>query len=96
MRDRGIEIMEAGIALALRDGFRNVTRDGVAMEARVSTALVNRYWGTIDGLRDRIVLEAVKRELLPILAQALLDGHPTATGAPKRVQERAARHILNG
>lgn len=96
MLNRKKDIMEAGVTLALRDGFRNVTRDGVATEARVSTALVNRYWGTIENLRDAIVLEAVRKELLPILAQAMLDGHPYAVAAPKRVQERAARHILHG
>lgn len=96
MVDRKREILDAGIRLALREGFRNVTRDGVASEARVSTALVNLYWGTIQNVRDGIVQEAVSKELLPILAQALLDGHPIAVTAPKRVQERAARHILHG
>ena len=95
MRDRAQEILEAAVALATDLGLHNVTRDGVAERARVSTALVNRYWGTIAALLDQVVATAVERELLPILAQAILDKHPLALSAPRRLQERAARHILH-
>lgn len=95
MSDRGQEILEAGLALALELGLHNVTRDGVAERARVSTALVNRYWGTIAVLKDKVIALAVEREHLGIVAQAILDKHPVALAAPRRLQERAARHILH-
>lgn len=95
MTGRGQEILEAGISLALELGLHGVTRDGVAERARVSTALVNRYWGTIEKLRDKIVATAVERELLGILAQAILDKHPVAIASPRRLQERAARSLLH-
>lgn len=95
MTGRGQEILEAGVLLAQEIGLHGITRDGVAERARVSTALVNRYWGTIAQLKDKIVATAVERELLDILAQAILDKHPAALAAPRRLQERAARQMLH-
>jgi AcrR family transcriptional regulator len=93
MSERSDEILEAAILLAQEKGLRFVTRDGVAERARVSTALVNRYFGTIGALRDRIILESVRRELLPILAQALIDQNPIALRAPRQLRQRAALSI---
>ena len=95
MLDRTREILEAGVAVALEHGLHSVTRERVSAQARVSTALVNLYFGTMAALRDRIVATAVERELLGIIAQAMLDKHPTALAAPRRLQERAARAMLH-
>ena len=95
MQGRSQQILEAGVALAIARGLHNFTRDEVAERARVSTALVNRYWGTIAALRDRVVEVAIERELLGVLAQALLDKHPLALASPRRLQSKAAGHLLN-
>ena len=70
--------------------------EAVAKRAGVSGALVNRYLGTHGALMDRVVQEAVAREHLEIVAQALIDKHPLALRAPRRLQERAANNMLHG
>jgi len=96
MHDKARDILEAAVALATELGLRHLTRDKVAERARVSGALVNRYFGTFEHLLDKVVAVAVERELLSIVAQAMLDHHPVASTAPRAVQERAAAHLLHG
>ena len=93
--DKKGEILEAAVALALEQGLHKVTRDAVAERARVSGALVNRYWGTLGALMDRVVAEGIAREHLAIVAQAILDKHPRAGSVPRRLQERAASHLIH-
>jgi len=95
MDARAEQIMESAVGVALEEGFANMTRAAVAERARCSTALVNHYWGEFHLLRDHVMKVAVERELLPIIAQGMLDKHPVALAADRGIQERAANHLLH-
>lgn len=87
------EILEAAVVVALERGLRHTTRDHVAAQAGVSSALINRYWGTHGALMDKVVSEAIHREHLALIAQALLEKHPHALAAPRALRQRAALTI---
>lgn len=95
MHEKAHDILEAAVELAREAGLRHLTRDKVAERARVSGALVNRYYGTFDELVGRVVRVSVEREILPVIAQALVDKHPNVAHASPSLQARAAASILN-
>ncbi len=59
------------IKLSIKVGYRNLTRDALAKKARVSPALINHYFFTIDQLKEEILKQAIKLEIVEIIAQAL-------------------------
>lgn len=83
-------ILAAATALAEEHGFQNITRNGVAARAGVANGLINHSFGTMDGLRDELVAEAIKAENLTIIGQALASGHPALQGLPPALKEQAA------
>jgi len=94
MRDtRRDVIMAAAIELAARDGWQNLTRDGVAGAAGVATGSINHIFGTMDALRDAVMVDAVKREHIAIIAQGLAAGHPAARQAADDLKEAAIRAV---
>lgn len=95
MDARAEQIMECAVLVSQEIGYANMTRAAVAERARCSTALVNHYWGEFRLLQDKVMKVAVERELLPIIAQGLLDKHPAALFAPRALQERAASALLH-
>lgn len=83
-------ILEAGLKLAERDGWGAITRDGVARAAEVADGSVNHAFGTIEGLRNAVMIEAVARRIVSIVATGLVVGHPAARDAPDDLKREAA------
>lgn len=88
-------VLNAGLLLAERHGYRNIKRDQVAAEAGVAAGLINRqiYWGSIDGFRDAVMVEAVRVGNLRVIAQGLVDGHPSTAGIDPELKEQAVRSV---
>jgi hypothetical protein len=61
--------------------------------ADVSPALVSYYLGTTEEMQDVIVQYAIHVGDARVLAPALLSGHPSASGAPEKLKQEAARLI---
>ena len=93
VEDRNRRILEAGVALAGERGIQRVTRDEVAERAGVATGSVNNAYGTMGDLRDAIMVEAVQRELIPIVAEGLAMRHPAACAAPQALKDSALRSL---
>ena len=87
-------ILAAAVRIAEESGYAHITQADVAEAAGVSPGLVTRYF-TMTVLRTRIMSEAVRLEILPIVAQGLADGHPLATTAPTKLKNRAARTLTS-
>ena len=58
--------------LAERKGYRNITRDEIALEAGVHPSNVSYHLGTMIELRRHVMREAVRAECLSIIAQGLV------------------------
>lgn len=68
--DRTAQLVAAGYKIAKKQGIRKVTRAGVARESGVSDGLLNRYFGTRDGLRFAVLEHAVTEKDAKVLAEA--------------------------
>lgn len=90
--ERRALILKAAVALAVRGDYRNITRDAVADHAGVSAGLVSQYF-PMSKLRQSIMREAVRLELLPILAQGIVARDPLALAAPLKLKARALDSI---
>ncbi len=92
---------KAGILTAAMDeasavGFDNMTRRGIAKRAGVSEPLVNKYLGTLKQLRRTVMRQAVKHEMLPVIAQGLAARNQYALHASKELQALALASLSGG
>lgn len=70
-----------------------MTREQIAGVAGVAVGSINHEFGTMDGLRDAVMQEAVDVERLDILAQGLAERHPIACSAPADIRGAAVRAL---
>lgn len=91
--NRNRAVLDAALRLAASRGFRNITRQAVADEAKVAVGSVNNAYGTMDGLRDAVMAAAVERGLADIVAQGLTDKHPCALSAPATLRSAALESL---
>jgi len=91
---RRAEIIAAGIRLASKPGgFTSLTQATVAVEAGCSYGLVSNYLGSIHDIRATLVRAAMKQSNFPVLAQAMLAGHPEARKMPAAMRAQVVAHI---
>lgn len=91
--DRRALVLEAALTTAERSGYNRMTREGIAKRAGVSPSLVSLYLGTMPTLRHTVMREAVKREIVPIVATGLADGNREAHRAGPALRALAAAHL---
>lgn len=92
--DRRALVLDAALHTAQRHGCRRMTRDQIAARAEVSPSLVSLYLGTMPKLRRLVMREAVKREIVPIVAEGLADRDPAALAASADLRRLAAAHLV--
>lgn len=83
---RRAQILAAAIEEAKAEGYQWITRDRVAARAGLSNGMVNRHFSTMVQLKRAVMREAVRLEILPLVAQGLADGNQHAKAAPERVK----------
>lgn len=91
--DRRAQLIETGLRLAGEVGWYKVTRRAVAEETSTAEALINRYFENKDGFRDALMEEAVKRKLVPVVAEGLLYMSKPALMAPVKLRKEAQAHL---
>lgn len=89
VQTRNHSVLEAALALATERGFRKFSRSDVAKRAGVADGSVNNAYGTMDGLHDAVMEQAVQRGLLGIVATGLALQHPVACAAPPDLKNSA-------
>lgn len=90
-----VRILSAALALARVHGFQHVTRELVATRATVSCGAVSYHCGRMEKLRASIVREAVAREDMVILGQAIAARHAAVRDIPDDLRHRVARTLTN-
>ena len=91
--ERTKQILSIALAVAERKGFDRVTAADIGQAGGIAPSLVTYHLGTVEGLRVKIVQEAVATHRLRVVAQALAVSHPDALAAPEDLR-RAASHYL--
>ena len=89
-KDRKAELFEHAMTLAAASGYMRVTRSAIAAAGGVTEGLVTHYFGTMTTLRRDIMRAAVKRRVLPIVAQGMAMGEKAALKAPEDLRKEAA------
>lgn len=87
--ERREQILDGAIEQAKAIGFTRITRDGVAAHCGLSAGSINLHFSTMTQLRRDVMRAAVKREILPIIAQGLAAGDAHARRAPAELKQRA-------
>lgn len=91
--ERKRHLLDVGLVLAERVGYRNVTMTALTEAAGVSRTLYHRYFSTVGRFRVDVMRAAVKTENLAVIAQGLAAKDPQALKAPAELRERAAATI---
>lgn len=93
--ERKAGILAAALDLAATYGLQAITPDAVAQAAGVSRLTIVRYYpGGAAGLRDAVVAEAVERETLPVVSEALVSGHAGARGVSGKLRSACKVWII--
>lgn len=87
-------IFDAAMAIAETDGWRALTRDRVAERAGVGQGSVNTHYGTIEALKSAVMVEAVRRQMVAVIAHGLVEQHPAAIAAPPELKRRALEMLV--
>lgn len=93
--DRQRMLIDTALTLATRDGYKNVTMDALTQAAGVSRTLYARYFTNVDQFRVAVMRAAVKRVVLPVIAQGLAARDPHAMKASAEVRAAAAATLTN-
>lgn len=87
-------LMGAALVVAARDGYRQMRREAIALQAGCSTGLISNYFGTMPQLRRAVMRAAVTRGDRVVLAQGLAAGDPNADHAETRAKRDALEALL--
>ena len=88
------QILKAAVAVAERDGLYRMTREQVALKAKVAAGLVNWYFGTMQQLRRAVMHHAVNHEILRIVAHGVINKDPQAMKAPENLRNAALTSVM--
>ena len=91
---RRASILEAAITVAKRDGYNRVTRDIVAEEASISSPLVATYFPRMHDLRMAIMLEAISKEIVEIIAEGLIIKDRNALKINEELRQKVMNYLL--
>lgn len=93
-RERVKHILDAALMLAETHGYASISRDQIARVCGFpSPSLITYHMGTMDALRRTMIREAIKRENLRVLAQALAARDRHACKAPEELKTRALQSL---
>ncbi|MCK5127605.1 MAG: TetR family transcriptional regulator [candidate division Zixibacteria bacterium] len=94
--DRKQQIVDAAVELAvLKGGYRNITRDNVALIANCSRGLINYHFDTIEELRGEVIKRAIALAIPNLIAEAILDKSPLVSNISEDLRAKAANSILS-
>lgn len=91
--ERKQELLEVAIQLAKEEGYSHITRNEIARRAGVAYGLVTSYFKTIDNLKKMVVKEAIKQEIVQILAEALARKEPLTRRLSPALREKVIRYL---
>lgn len=91
---RTASLLQVALKLAESEGWRTLTRDGVARAAGVSGALVTVRLGTMEALRRAVMRAAVKQRVVAVVAEGLVAGDKHARKADDELRALAQAWVV--
>lgn len=90
-----IAILEVAVIVARKSGLHKFSRIDVAKEANVGEGTVSYHFGTMPELRTAIVQNAVKNEILSILADARAGRESIGVPMSEDLRKKVAAYIAS-
>lgn len=90
------EILSEALRIAIVHGLAAVSGKKIAAALNVSRPAVSYHILCMGELRKDVMREAVRQEVLAVVAQGLAVGDPIATGAPEELRRRAGEWLVSG
>lgn len=87
-------ILDIALVMAAKVGYHNLTRDGIANKANMSTGIITQRFGTIGKLKNLVLRTAIQQEILCIIAQGLANNDPQTQRLPKELKEKTLQSML--
>ena len=84
------KILDTAVKIALKVGYRNVTREAIAARAGIATGTVSYHFKTMGHLRDAVVRYGVTHRILAIVAQGLAADHKLTRDIDANLKRAAA------
>jgi AcrR family transcriptional regulator len=88
------EILAAALKVATESGLAAVSGKKIANVLGVSRPAVAYHTVSMPGLRKDVMREAIRLEVLTVIAQGLAIGDPIAQAAPEALRRRAAEGLV--
>ncbi len=89
------QILETAINLSIEKGYRQLTRRAVANRMQCASALINHYFKDIENLRHIVLITAIEKEILPILAENYAAWGVETAELPQQLKEKVIRYLTN-
>jgi DNA-binding transcriptional regulator YbjK len=89
------QILEAAILVALKVGYKKITRKAVAGKAGVSTGLITNYFTPIDILKTEVLIMAVRKEIIELIAQGVGARDPVTRNLPNKLKKKVMEYLAN-
>jgi len=91
--ERKQELLEVAIQLAKEEGYSHITRNEIARRAGVAYGLVTSYFKSIENLKRLVIKEAIRLEIVQIVAQALARKEPLTRRLDPSLREKVIRYL---
>lgn len=84
-------ILDNAMQLAAAHGFRNITREEVALCSNTAPGTVSYHFKTMRKLQDAVMVYACDHGELRIIGQGLAEGHKAALAVAPALRSKAAK-----
>lgn len=88
------QMLTAALSLAENSHYLTVTRRDIAQALGLSGPAVQYHFKTMKRMRAELIRAAIEREVLPVVAQALVLGNEQAQSAPEALKLEAMRGYI--
>lgn len=93
-KDRKMQILEAALHVAERDGYLKMQRSDIALKAGVTDSLVTTYFKTMTNVRRLVMRHAVKNLHYNIIAQGIANKDAHALKASDEIKLAAIKSLV--
>lgn len=87
------QIINAGVAVASRDGIAGVTLSAIAREAGTSRQTLHSKFMDSHSLRKLVFIECINRRVLPVVAQLIAIRHSVTANISDELRNAAINAI---
>lgn len=90
---RKIQILESAVHIAIDKGYQNITYKLIADYLNVQNSFIFYYFKTIKILKNKVIKEAIRKEIYPIIAQAIVANDPLIKNISNQLRQKSIKSL---